>query len=718
MGQPRPAIAAYREALGLMKGLRRAYPDRQEYARDEAELLCDLGISHKETDQSAEAERAYRRALAIQEPLAARPNPEDADLNSLARTRMNLAMCLRDGPRVGEAHALFLQALVAWADLNRRFPTNRYHQESLGICAIDLGCLNSALGRIQQARDRLEMARRVFEQLVRTDPAAPQHRYQLGTALYNLGVMSDSQADLNRLREARNVLDEVARRSPGMAPYQEQLARTCLALGHRLGRTTEQAEAEAAFRLTLEARQRLVQRYPDRLDYQEQLGKAHVGLGELLRWRGRLAEAEKSFLAVLDIFERLHQRDAKRLEFHAWLGHAHDLLGMLYHNLERREEGARHHRRALAIREQLAREKPSVSHRARVANSCTNLANLCPGPVTVAEAEKLNRRAIELQRVLVKEDPGTVQHTLDYAMSYNNLGLLYLREDRLAEAATAWQEALRIREELLRRPGASAHLMVMVMSHRNLALLGDRRQQVDSALAHHRKAVEYGRRLVRLQPDNAEGIMRVGEAYMGLSAWLGNRGRFLEAATEADRGLRLLARWDRQPLQTLPPWTHRALLALHGTKALWLTQLRAYPQALPHWDRLVALSAGDEHDLSRLSRARVLAQAGKHVRASDEAVALAARPNPAPGHLLALAETHALASQAAAQDDRLGEQRRKDTADLYARRAVGLLRELHAGGGFKTAKARQMLLESPELKCLHERDDFRQFLSRLEGKTP
>jgi hypothetical protein len=165
----------------------------------------------------------------------------------------------------------------------------------------------------------------------------------------------------------------------------------------------------------------------------------------------------------------------------------------------------------------------------------------------------------------------------------------------------------------------------------------------------------------------------------------------------------------------VPPRLRDLLAGLHQHQAFWLSGLRACAQALPHADRVVALCRDEKRDRARSDRARLLALAGEHVRASDEAVALAAQPGRPREILFALAATHALAARVAAEDDRLGPQRRKDTADLYARRAVGLLRELHAGGAFRTANTRTWLRESSELKALHERDDFRKLLAEVEG---
>jgi serine/threonine-protein kinase len=717
MGEQVRAIAHYREALTQIEPLRHAHPDEAEYRREQGQLLCNLGASFTDSGQPAAAERTFRQALAIQEPQAARPDATARDRDALARTRMNLAVALKNGKGPAQAEKLLRQALRTWAELSSQFPGQRAYQKSLGVCALGLGTLEDRLGRATDAKVSMETARSIFSALVKNDPGSPDLRYHLATALYNLGQLSDPVVGLTHLREARQMLEELARRSPGMAPYQERLAQTCHQLGQRQVRRNELRDAEACFRLMLEAADRLVQRYPGRSTYEEHRAQAYANLGTTLRYTGRFADSEKAFLASLAAYERLGQRDPKDLHSRFNLGWSHNNLGLLYRHMGRRTEAARHHRQALAVRAGLVKEKASAQYRANLASSCTNLANLCPGPVQPNEAERLYLRSIALQKVVVKEEPEQDQHALDWAMSYNNLGLLYLDQDRPGEAATAWEEALKIREDLLRRrPGVPAYLSELVMSHSNLAMLHQKQNEPKQAEASHRQAAEHGRKLARAQLQNAEHVTRGAEAYLGLASWLESTGRWREEATAADTGLRILAAWDTRPLTVLPPRIRQVLYGLHVKKATGLSQLNAYPQALPHWERTVALAEGEYRDLARINRARMLALAGEHIGASDEAVALAALPARSHQVLFALAGTHALAAGTAAQDTRLGPERRNETADLYARRAVGLLREIHRAGAFKTAKARRQLRELPELETLRKRDDFQKLLQDVEGK--
>jgi hypothetical protein len=81
-----------------------------------------------------------------------------------------------------------------------------------------------------------------------------------------------------------------------------------------------------------------------------------------------------------------------------------------------------------------------------------------------------------------------------------------------------------------------------------------------------------------------------------------------------------------------------------------------------------------------------------------------------------MAGDHALSSAAAAKDARLSQPRRKDLAELYARRSLALLAEVHKAGLFKSPERLQALKESKHFAAVRDREEFKKLLAALEAR--
>lgn len=81
-------------------------------------------------------------------------------------------------------------------------------------------------------------------------------------------------------------------------------------------------------------------------------------------------------------------------------------------------------------------------------------------------------------------------HSLDYALSINNLGLIYYGMENLETAKANFEEALRIKVDLL--PEVHEHLST---GYFNLAFIYDKMQQDDKALAYYRASMEINNEL-------------------------------------------------------------------------------------------------------------------------------------------------------------------------------------------------------------------------------
>jgi hypothetical protein len=138
-----------------------------------------------------------------------------------------------------------------------------------------------------------------------------------------------------------------------------------------------------------------------------------------------------------------------------------------------------------------------------------------------------------------------------------------------------------------------------------------------------------------------------------------------------------------------------------------LEKLKRPAEALTDWDRAVELSTSAERPWMQVARARCRAQVGNVTDAVAEAAAVAEDPKVSGSLLYNVACVYALA---AAQEDRQRE--------VYAGRALALLRRARATGFFKERREIELLTNDADLDGLRPRDDFRAFVAELEAAAP
>src|SRR5262249_56375473 len=106
---------------------------------------------------------------------------------------------------------------------------------------------------------------------------------------------------------------------------------------------------------------------------------------------------------------------------------------------------------------------------------------------------------------------------------------------------------------------------------------------------------------------------------------------------------------------------------------------------------------------------------GRRVEQAGPRARLASRPA---AFAYDLAGVHALSARAAAGEAGRPLPEREKRAEGYARAALLLLERAGEAGHFRAAKALDALKKDVELEFLRGREDFRQFLSRVEAKQP
>ena len=153
----------------------------------------------------------------------------------------------------------------------------------------------------------------------------------------------------------------------------------------------------------------------------------------------------------------------------------------------------------------------------------------------------------------------------------------------------------------------------------------------------------------------------------------------------------------------------------HGNRAQLHDGLGQWTDAVKEWDRVVVLNDAPSTWLYRLFRAVALSRAGDHVRATNEAEALANEPEMSADGLDSLAGLFVRSIGAARQDVAVAQVKRKALVDQYAVRAVALYTKLLDLGYFQDAEIVKKFMNDKDLSVLRDRPDFQKLMMKVRS---
>jgi tetratricopeptide (TPR) repeat protein len=253
-------------------------------------------------------------------------------------------------------------------------------------------------------------------------------------------------------------------------------------------------------------------------------------------------------------------------------------------------------------------------------------------------------------------DPSTDRHEL-LATIHNDLGVYFMRHNRLAEAEEQLPRAIRQGESLVTRfPSNRGYALVLGGSYTNLGWVLGRTGRPQLALDWHRKALDLLLPVFQKEHDNSKAREFLRNTFI-------NRAGALEA-------------------------------------------LERFGEATPDWEWAARLTTGREkaHFLTRQASSLLRAgDVGRAVTTADEA---AKEAEAVPGTLYFLASIQA---RAAAQY-----QQGKPERENCCAKAVELLRRAQEGGFFREADRLAAFKRDECFNLLRNRPDFRTIFQALE----
>lgn len=334
--------------------------------------------SHLATNNAkAEAERLYRRALAIAQQVESSDAATSKDRRNVAALMTKLADVLTDTGRFKDAADLYRRGL----DAQQQF-------------------LNDAENGVGQRQSLAAMYQRV------------------GVVATQVGMMDEAAEMLQRgLVVAEGLVDA----SPEREDFQRGSLKALMNAARLPGDDTPPHQTLAWARRALEIAEVLVVRHPHDKLCQRDLAAAIYCLGVVTADAGDVTAAEALHRRAIGVLEALSSSDGEDADVRRTMAACWVKLGDCAVKLRRREEAADWHHKALLAREQLLAINPGDIEAARdLADSCERLAALRRAEDR-SQADVLLDRAVELRRLAHNAAPDRVDTTMELALALHRL---------------------------------------------------------------------------------------------------------------------------------------------------------------------------------------------------------------------------------------------------------------------------------------------------------
>jgi eukaryotic-like serine/threonine-protein kinase len=575
-------------------------------------------------------------------------------------------------------------------------------------------------------------AKRYYEEFVKERGDDPELRAEQAKAYGRLAQITaeiGSRSDAVKLyQKAVAILEPLGDDPSGSPAHADALARLHNNLGLLYQAIGATGEAETAYRQVLRLRKALVRGQDAQVAaHRAGLADGYTNLGNLYFARGRMGEAEPAYNQAHDLRIALVKEHGKVTEHRAQLATSYHNLGGLYQATGRLKAAEEAYQEGLKVCLLLCKISQDPGPQSQLALSHSNLGTLYSATDRPKLAEKAHQTALEKWRQLAAKHPLVTTYHFGVARSTLNLGRVYSRTERLKEAEGSYGEALLTLERLDKEhPLVHKNKYLLSEVHNHLGGLNRARGRPCEAEAEYRRALDIRKELAAKHPKLFRFARGAGEVAYNLGLVL------LRDRHDAGAALKCFAPavdYLQEAFSQGGPHSgaRTTLCKALGHRAIALTRLERYAEALRDWDQALGLDDGRLGFPMLISRAETLkkarqeavefARSGEHARAAALAQALAAQRSLSAEFFYQVAAVYALAFAAARKDVARPAAERDKLAKEYATRALELLKRANAAGYFKAPANLAKLKHDPDFDTLRPRDDFRRLLSAAEGKS-
>jgi tetratricopeptide (TPR) repeat protein len=364
-----------------------------------------------------DALQGHLRAQEILQQLVA-THPSDILYQGwLSSTYTNLALVHYSAGQAEVAEPLFEQALARYQRLAAANPSVTSLRLGVAIGQENLGCLRHQTGDFIVARDLFKNAISITKQSVVENPKAMTYQAKLINMYISLGDLERDAGNLEASMRAYQAAHEIASTlvtADPSARHRGILADTLRCLGQIQLDQGDHAAAQRLFQQDIDLR--LVVNGADPRTPLPQPTDSYLGMGNLHRDLGQWNAAERSYHQAIAIWMRSQESSAEDSSAQDGLARAHLEMGRMKHLSGDRFAAGRDYELALAYREKLFSNSPSLfNHTRQLALNYTVLGDLRHDEGHSEEARGWYRKAVKTYRAFLTRKPDNAVVCADLA---------------------------------------------------------------------------------------------------------------------------------------------------------------------------------------------------------------------------------------------------------------------------------------------------------------
>ena len=392
-----------------------------------------MGDLQRKLGRLGDSEAAYRKAIALLEPLAGTPGAGREAKQALARTRTLLGDVLvrrgADKDKAGPLYARALEAQLILADAKQDPAAGAEDILRLGQTYKSQGDLLRLDGKFSEARPAYDRAVAELERALAADAKHPESRNELSLAVAARGLThrdsGDSAAAEADYRRSVELSEKLVAEFPTMPRHREALANSCNYLGWLEQEDGRLDDAEKHLRREVTLTRRLAEDFPDRTEYRRMLARGLTDFGTVLRLRGQIAEADPVLRQAIELDTAIAAQSPDDVRVRHQLAISHHGLGIVLSAQGDGEAAIASFSAARAINEALARQFPDKPrYLGALADNLDSLA-LAQAQVGRPGVEDESFRAAgEIYEKLVAAHPDNADYRIRQAVSMRNQGAI------------------------------------------------------------------------------------------------------------------------------------------------------------------------------------------------------------------------------------------------------------------------------------------------------
>jgi serine/threonine protein kinase len=265
----------------------------------------------------------------------------------------------------------------------------------------------------------------------------------------------------------------------------------------------------------------------------------------------------------------------------------HSRRGLLLAQRGKPSQALESHRKALAIRQELADADPSItSYQSHLASSHMNIGGIMMDTGKPAQAMLAYRQALAIRQRLADGNPTATASQNDLATSHNAIGLVLAQTGKPAEALEAYQKALAIWQELAdANPAVQSFQSDLALVYYNSAVLLRETGKPGDVLESYEKALAIRQKLADANPAVMGFQQGLAQSQFSIGALLSEMGKPEEALRSYEQARAIMQKLaDANPAIAIfrrhLASTHNNIGWLHAHQKRYSDALRALDQGI------------------------------------------------------------------------------------------------------------------------------------------